>query len=91
MKKHGLKNLVLKSISFDDIVKREQGNYYIMVGSDCIEINGKIMFSLLEAKEIVKSLIESMEEVHKTSKNAAERERAKEVLETITILPYRIH
>jgi ATP-dependent helicase YprA (DUF1998 family) len=86
-----MRHQLIKTLDFKEILKKEANKFCIEAYNDYVCINGEHIFDHSDAKEIFKSLLNSMKEAYKNAKNDLEREQAKEALETLKLIPYRVH
>jgi ATP-dependent helicase YprA (DUF1998 family) len=86
-----MKHPLISTLDFKEILKKETNKFCIEAYNDYVCINGEHVFDKLDADEIFKSLLNSMKEAYQNAKNDLEKEQAKEALETLKLIPYRVH
>lgn len=86
-----MKHQLISTLDFNQILKKETNKYCIEAYGDYVSINGEHVFDKLDAKDIFKSLLDSMQETYEQAKNDLEKDQAKEALETLKLVPYRVH
>lgn len=69
----------------------ETGNYYITFRGQIVSFEDEIFFSKFDAEGKADSLVQSAQRVYKEADRLADKVEALEIINTLAIMPMRLH